>query len=75
MNPQSVNLSYEIELQNGEKLTLPDEILDNIGAGRWRVTIAPVETTPPQTDIQNHSAFLSGYAAEDEGLYDDYTAR
>jgi hypothetical protein len=27
------------------------------------------ETT---TVVRNHSAFLSGYAPEDEGLYDDY---
>jgi hypothetical protein len=24
------------------------------------------------TVVRNHSAFLSGYAPEDEGLYDDY---
>ena len=25
-----------------------------------------------KTEIRNHSAFLNGYAPEDEGLYDDY---
>ena len=25
-----------------------------------------------KTAIRNHSAFLNGYAPEDEGLYDDY---
>jgi hypothetical protein len=25
-----------------------------------------------RTSIRNHSAFLNGYAPEDEGLYDDY---
>ena len=25
-----------------------------------------------KTVIRNHSAFLNGYAPEDEGLYDDY---
>jgi hypothetical protein len=24
--------------------------------------------------VRNHAAFLSGYAPEDEGLYDDYSA-
>jgi hypothetical protein len=27
---------------------------------------------PESTFIRNHSAFLNGYAPEDEGLYDDY---
>jgi hypothetical protein len=27
---------------------------------------------PEKTLIRNHSAFLNGYAPEDEGLYDDY---
>jgi hypothetical protein len=49
---------------------LPDSLLANIGAGRWVVTIqAASEDSMAMLD---HSAFLNGYAPEDEGLYNDY---
>jgi mRNA interferase MazF len=40
MNGKVLNLSYEVELQIGEKLSLPDSLLDSIGVGRWVVTSA-----------------------------------
>ena len=69
MNTQFVNLSCEIELKTGEKLYLPDEIVNGVGAGRWMISIVPI----PNTDqaIRQHDAFLNGYAPEDEGLYDE----
>jgi hypothetical protein len=73
MNSQLVSLSCEVELLTGEKLTLPDDIVSKIGVGRWLVSIVPV--TLPITPIRQHDAFLSSYAPEDEGLYDDYSAR
>jgi hypothetical protein len=40
-------------------------ILDSVGNNE--------ESSELKTDkIRNHSAFLNGYAPEDEGLYDDY---
>jgi hypothetical protein len=36
----------------------------------WLVSIVPVAS--PITSIRQHGAFLSSYAPEDEGLYDDY---
>ena len=64
------NLTYEIELQPGENLTLPESLVAQVGAGSWIVTIRP---KPKLTDeIRDHQAFLNGYAPEDEGLYDDY---
>jgi hypothetical protein len=40
-------------------------ILDSVGNHE--------ESSELETDkIRNHSAFLNGYAPEDEGLYDDY---
>ncbi|MGV0029288.1 hypothetical protein [Phormidesmis priestleyi] len=33
VNTKLVNLTYEIELHTGEKLTLPDEVVDRIGEG------------------------------------------
>jgi len=70
-----IKLTYEIELQTGEKLTLPNSLVESIGAGRWVITIEPSieEKTPVVT--RRHDAFLKGYAPEDEGLYDDYTTR
>jgi hypothetical protein len=72
MSGKVLNLSYEIELQIGEKLSLPDSLLDSIGVGRWVVTIQPVAPTSETKSIRNHQAFLNGYAPEDEGLYDDW---
>jgi hypothetical protein len=69
MNTKLVNLTYEVELQQGERLTLPDSIAEKIGAGRWLVTIEPVSEESTEL-IRSHDAFLNGYAAEDEGLYD-----
>lgn len=79
MKTQVVSLSCEVELLSGETFTLPDEIINQIGAGRWLISIAPAP--PPETGIKSplepvrqHDAFLNGYAPEDEGLYDDYLA-
>jgi len=71
MNTKLVNLTYEIELQMGEKLTLPDEVVDRIGEGRWLITIAPLTNEPVSSTTRRHSAFSNSYASEDEGLYDD----
>lgn len=51
MRSDLINLTYEIELQPGEKLTLPEAIVDSVGAGRWIVTIRPLApaTTPIAT--------------------------
>jgi len=67
-----VNLTYEIELQPGEKLSLPESIVENVGAGRWVIIIQPLTSVTPHTPIRSHDAFLNSYAPEDEGLYDDY---
>jgi hypothetical protein len=71
MNSELITLTYEIELQPGEELTLPSALLENVGEGRWLITIQ--QTAKPTT--RSHDAFLKGYAPEDEGLYDDYPSR
>jgi hypothetical protein len=68
MKSRLVNLTFEVELQSGEKFVLPEE-LEHIGEGRWIITVQPAFATTPL--IRNHNAFLNGYAPEDEGLYDD----
>ena len=66
------HLEYEIELQPGEKLTLPPALIESIGPGRWVIT---VQSAVVGTPIRSHGAFLNGYAANDESLYDDDAGR
>jgi hypothetical protein len=64
-------IELTIELEPGEKLALPEPLNVSVGAGRWLITIRSVDDEP----VRVHSAFLNGYAPEDEGLYDDYSSR
>ncbi|MEA5565655.1 hypothetical protein [Anabaena sp. UHCC 0399] len=73
MNGELIKLIYEIELQPGEKLHLPESILNSITTGCWVITIQQKAETLEK--IRSHDAFLKGYAPEDEGLYDDYPSR
>jgi hypothetical protein len=75
MRVNLTEFTYEIELQPGEKLSLPQALVDSVGPGRWLITISPVQRTSTKEPIRSHSAFLNSYAPEDEGLYDDYPAR
>lgn len=71
-----LNLTYEIELKPGEKLTLPTSLIDAVDAGRWLITIRPYAVAPTSTmPVRSHSAFLNSYAPEDEGLYDELPTR
>jgi hypothetical protein len=69
MKSSLLNLTYEIEIQPGEKLVLPESLVESVGEGRWVITIQPADSG---ASIRDHRAFLSSYAPEDEGLYDDY---
>ena len=71
MTNEVIQLTYEIELQQGERLTLPEELVASIGPGRWRLIVQPVR----RPLSRSHAAFLNSYAPEDEGLYDAYPAR
>ncbi len=73
MKANLLNLTYEVELKAGEKLTLPDSLTVGIGEGRWVITIQPIAPDEGPYSIRDHSAFLNSYIAEDEGLYDDAT--
>ncbi len=70
MKSALLNITYEIQLQSGEKLTLPTSIVESVGEGEWIITIQP--KSADSVINLDHSAFLNGYALEDEGLYDDY---
>jgi hypothetical protein len=69
MTQSSNDLAVAVELQPGERLTLPPDFLAKVGPGRWMVTVSPLDATT--AEVRRHDAFLHGYAPEDEGLYDD----
>ena len=71
MKNQLIQMTFEVDLETGEKLELPKTVTENLGAGKWLITIQP-KNFPP---IKNHVAFLNSYSEEDEGLYDDYSSR
>jgi hypothetical protein len=71
----STPLTCDVEIQPGEILQLPTTVLGRVGAGRWRITIAPLSDEEGTVSVRQHSAFLSGYSPADEGLYDDYPPR
>jgi hypothetical protein len=66
MKNQLLNLTFEVEVRAGEKLSIPDTLIEGIGEGKWLITIQPDLST------RSHDAFLNSYSPEDEGLYDDY---
>jgi hypothetical protein len=67
MKSEIIGLTFSVELEEGEKLTIPESISQDIGKGKWLITIQPNSTE----SIRTHDAFLNSYSAEDEGLYDD----
>jgi hypothetical protein len=66
MKNQLLNLTFEVEVRAGEKLSIPDTLIEGIGEGKWLITIQPNLPT------RAHNSFLNSYSSEDEGLYDDY---
>lgn len=70
-----LKLTCEIQLSPDEKLTLPTGLIENIGTGRWLITIEQIPTVTAPQITRNHNAFLNSYAPEDEGLYDNYPTR
>jgi hypothetical protein len=71
MKNQLIQMTFEVDLEVGEKLELPQNLVENLGTGKWLVTIQPKNAQ----SLRNHAAFLNAYADEDEGLYDDYPSR
>ena len=72
MQTTHINLAYEIQIEPGEKLTLPQSLNDALSPGRWMLMIRPLVEPVSHTPIRTHQAFLNSYVPEDEGLYDDY---
>ena len=63
----TAELACEVEVQPGQKLSLPATFLASVGPGRWIVSVRP----SPSESTRRHDGFLNSYAPEDEGLYDD----
>ena len=64
MKDHLIQMTYDVELKPGEKLALPQGIVESVGPGHWTITVQP-------TAVCVHSEFLSGYEPADEGLYDN----
>ncbi len=58
------DLAITVDLQPGERLSLPADLIERIGPGRWVITVR--QATPLAGAVRRHDAFLSGYAPEDE---------
>ncbi len=70
-----VNLTYEVELKEGEVFSLPEEAVKHIPPGKWWISITPAPQQNNGKQVRDHSAFLNSYTDEDEGIYDDYPTR
>lgn len=75
MQSTLLNLTYEVEVEPGEKLVLPNALLETITPGRWVIMVRPAALVLHESTIRDHTAFLNSYAPEDEGLYDDAPVR
>lgn len=74
MQSKLTEITYEIELQPGEVLSLPKDAAEILGPGNWLISIRPADQASYNGPLRDHTAFLNSYASEDEGLYDDYSA-
>ncbi len=71
MKANWLELTCEIELGEGEQLSLPESLTRPVGPGRWLITVQPAASSA----FRDHRAFLNGYAPQDDGLYDDAATR
>ena len=74
MQSDPLELTFDIHLQPGEPLHLPQSAAGIVGPGRWLVSIRPADGRDGGQPVRSHAAFLDSYTPEDEGLYDDYSA-
>ena len=74
MQSKLAEITFDVELQPGEPLSLPKEAAEIVGPGHWLVSIRPAVQAGHSSPLRDHTAFLNSYVPEDEGLYDDYSA-
>ncbi|MEX0783798.1 MAG: hypothetical protein WD557_14235 [Dehalococcoidia bacterium] len=68
MRIETVQRKYRIQVAESDRQQLPEPLREVLGEGDWLVTVEPADDG---TLLRDHSSLLSGYAPEDEGLYDD----
>ena len=73
MKAQLKRMTYKVELLAGEKLSLPEALIQSVGQGRWTITVQPADDI--DESVRDHSGFLGSYSPYDEGLYDDCQSR
>lgn len=69
-------MTFQGHVKNGAVLLDDGAILPE--GDQVRVELVPSPTSKPSPEraaVRGHDAFLAGYAAEDEGLYDDHAGR
>jgi hypothetical protein len=64
--------TYQIHIEENTTFTVPESIINSIGAGDWLITFERIDSDRNSHLIRDHQAFLNGYDSMDEGLYDDY---
>jgi hypothetical protein len=75
MDTKVTEITFDVTLQPGEPLSIPESASQIVGPGHWVVSIRPADSATSQDSIRDHSAFLNSYSPEDEGLYNDYSSR
>ena len=61
--------TFSVEVAPGQRLSLPQDVVDTIGPGWWQIRIRPAGNRTE--NARGHGAFLNSYGPDDEGLYDD----
>lgn len=67
MSNCNAELSCEIQVRPGEAISLPPEITERVGAGRWLVTITPVVQHATPVRVSDRS--LADYELADHGIH------
>ncbi|MDZ7343428.1 MAG: hypothetical protein ONA90_02815 [candidate division KSB1 bacterium] len=75
MQSTLLNLTYEVELKEGEAFSFPEDAAKQIKPGKWVISISPADKMLDSKPIRGYGAFLNSYVDDDEGIYDDYPTR
>ena len=74
MQSKLAEITFDLELQPGEPLSLPKEAAEIVGPGHWLVSVRPAAQVGHNSPLRDHTAFLNSCVPEDESLCDDYSA-
>jgi hypothetical protein len=72
MKNSLLTMTFEVEIEPGERFTVPPGLAESLTSGRWIITVQPAHSeNGDHGRLRGHDAFLNAYTAADEGLYDD----